>query len=39
VTHNEQALLFNCATGLKISRCRRSIARIDRHEPIDFAAL
>jgi threonine synthase len=38
VTRNEQALLFNCATGLKypLPPIRRTL---DRHQPIDFAAL
>jgi len=38
VTRTEQALLFNCATGLKypLPPIRRTL---DRHKPIDFAAL
>jgi threonine synthase len=38
VTRSEQALLFNCATGLKypLPPIRRTL---DRHKPIDFAAL
>jgi len=38
VRRNEQALLFNCATGLKypLPAIRRTL---DRHKPIDFAAL
>jgi len=38
VTRNEQAVLFNCATGLKypLPPVRRTL---DRHQPIDFAAL
>ena len=37
VTRSEQALLFNCATGLKypLPPIRRTL---DRHKPIDFAA-
>jgi len=38
VTASEQALLFNCATGLKypLPPIRRTL---DRHAPIDYAAL
>ena len=38
VKRTEQALLFNCATGLKypLPPIRRTL---DRHKPIDFAAL
>ena len=38
VTASEQAVLFNCATGLKypLPPIRRAL---DRHQPIDFAAL
>ncbi len=38
VSRNEQAVLFNCATGLKypLPPIRRTL---DRHKPIDFAAL
>ncbi len=38
VTRSEQAVLFNCATGLKypLPPIRRTL---DRHQPIDFAAL
>ncbi len=38
VRRDEQALLFNCATGLKypLPPIRRTL---DRHKPIDFAAL
>ncbi|HEX4041818.1 MAG TPA: threonine synthase [Xanthobacteraceae bacterium] len=38
VTRTEQVLLFNCATGLKypLPPIRRTL---DRHKPIDFAAL
>jgi threonine synthase len=38
VEKNEQAVLFNCATGLKypLPPIHRSL---DRHQPIDFAAL
>jgi len=38
VKRSEQALLFNCATGLKypLPPIRRAL---DRHQPIDFAAL
>jgi threonine synthase len=38
VTRTEQALLFNCATGLKypLPPIHRTL---DRHKPIDFAAL
>jgi len=38
VKKNEQAVLFNCATGLKypLPPIHRSL---DRHKPIDFAAL
>jgi threonine synthase len=38
VTASEQAVLFNCATGLKypLPPIRRTL---DRHQPIDFAAL
>jgi threonine synthase len=38
VKRTEQAVLFNCATGLKypLPRIRR---KLDRHKPIDFAAL
>jgi threonine synthase len=35
---SERALLFNCATGLKYPLPDRS-ATLDRHAPIDFAAL
>jgi threonine synthase len=38
IRRNEQAVLFNCATGLKYPlppvQCR-----LDRFKPIDFAAL
>jgi threonine synthase len=38
IRHDERAVLFNCATGLKypLPPSRRSL---DRHKPIDFAAL
>jgi threonine synthase len=38
VTHSEQAVLFNCATGLKypLPPIKRTL---DRHKPIDFVAL
>ncbi|HUD86547.1 MAG TPA: threonine synthase [Xanthobacteraceae bacterium] len=38
VTRSEQAVLFNCATGLKypLPPIKRTL---DRHKPIDFAAL
>jgi threonine synthase len=38
VTRSEQAVLFNCATGLKypLPPIRRTL---DHHQPIDFAAL
>src|SRR5579863_10250773 len=38
VKRNEQAVLFNCATGLKypLPPIKRTL---DRHKPIDFAAL
>jgi threonine synthase len=38
VTRNERAVLFNCATGLKypLPPVRRTL---DRHKPIDYAAL
>ena len=38
VTRNERVVLFNCATGLKypLPPIRRTL---DRHKPIDFAAL
>jgi threonine synthase len=38
VGKSEQAVLFNCATGLKypLPPIRRTL---DRHAPIDFAAL
>jgi threonine synthase len=38
VSRSEQAVLFNCATGLKypLPPIRRTL---DRHQPIDFAAL
>jgi threonine synthase len=38
VKKTEQAVLFNCATGLKypLPPIRRTL---DRHKPIDFAAL
>jgi threonine synthase len=38
VTRSEQAVLFNCATGLKypLPPVTRTL---DRHKPIDFAAL
>jgi threonine synthase len=38
IAKNEQAVLFNCATGLKypLPPIRRTL---DRHKPIDFAAL
>ena len=38
VKHNEQAVLFNCATGLKypLPPIKRTL---DRHKPIDYAAL
>ena len=38
VKPDEQALLFNCATGLKYPMPDRS-KTIDRHQPIDFASL
>ncbi len=38
VSKNERALLFNCATGLKYPLPPISRA-LDRHKPIDFAAL
>ncbi|MEA2905986.1 MAG: threonine synthase [Alphaproteobacteria bacterium] len=38
IARNERAVLFNCATGLKypLPPARRTL---DRHKPIDFAAL
>jgi len=38
IRRDEQAVLFNCATGLKypLPPARRTL---DRHKPIDFAAL
>jgi len=38
IRHDERAVLFNCATGLKypLPPVRRTL---DRHKPIDFAAL
>jgi threonine synthase len=38
ITRTEQVVLFNCATGLKypLPPIRRTL---DRHKPIDFAAL
>jgi threonine synthase len=38
IRHDERAVLFNCATGLKypLPPSRRSL---DRHKPIDFAVL
>jgi threonine synthase len=38
VSRNEQAVLFNCATGLKypLPPIKRTL---DRHKPIDYAAL
>jgi threonine synthase len=38
VTRSERAVLFNCATGLKypLAPVRNTL---DRHKPIDFAAL
>jgi threonine synthase len=38
VAPDEQAVLFNCATGLKYPMPDRS-SRIDRHGPIEFEAL
>jgi threonine synthase len=38
ISRNDQAVLFNCATGLKypLPRVERTL---DRHKPIDYAAL
>ena len=38
VTPSERAVLFNCATGLKYPLPDQS-HRLDRHQPIDYAAL
>ncbi|MFN3946381.1 MAG: threonine synthase [Allosphingosinicella sp.] len=38
VSRDDRALLFNCATGLKYPMPDAS-RRLDRHSPIDFAAL
>ena len=38
VSGDERVVLFNCATGLKYPMQDRS-KRIDRHQPVDFAAL
>jgi threonine synthase len=38
VSRDDRVVLFNCATGLKYPMQDRS-KRIDRHAPIDFAAL
>ena len=38
VRGDEQAVLFNCATGLKYPMPDRS-RRLNRHEPMDLASL
>ena len=38
IARTDRALLFNCATGLKYPMADLS-RTLDRHQPIDFAAL